>query len=111
MIFFVNEHFEENLNLKYVAKQLCVNPTYLSRVFAKNSGVRFDGFVNSIRLKKAMLLLKTTTLSISEIAFSCGFGSLRNFNRIFKNRLLCTPKEFRFEAQTTTKWSEFFFKE
>ncbi|MDD4590103.1 MAG: helix-turn-helix domain-containing protein, partial [Parabacteroides sp.] len=40
-------------------------------------------------------LLVDTTNSISEICYECGFNNLSNFNRIFKKRKECSPKEFR----------------
>jgi AraC-like DNA-binding protein len=42
-------------------------------------------------------MLIDTTQSIGEIAYRCGFNNLSNFNRIFKKKKECTPKEFREE--------------
>ncbi|MDP4227945.1 MAG: helix-turn-helix domain-containing protein, partial [Bacteroidota bacterium] len=42
-------------------------------------------------------MLVDTTQSIAEIAFKCGFNNMANFNRRFKNKMGCTPKEFREE--------------
>ena len=93
-ILYVNTHYEENICLKDVAKAININHIYLSRLFAKNN-LRFNDFINSFRIRKANQLLKASDLSISEIAFNCGFGSIRNFNRIFLKHMNCTPNDYR----------------
>ena len=40
-------------------------------------------------------LLVDSTMSIAEICYECGFNNLSNFNRIFKKKKECSPKEFR----------------
>ncbi|MFC0186535.1 helix-turn-helix transcriptional regulator [Pseudarcicella hirudinis] len=51
--------------------------------------------LNDIRLGHASRLLIDTTLTIAEISFKCGYNNLSYFNRIFKKKHGCTPKEFR----------------
>lgn len=95
VIMYTSLHFEENICLKDVAAVCNVSHVYLSRMFTKKANIPFDDFLNSFRLQKALSLLSNTALPISEICFDCGFGSLRNFNRVFFKTMLCTPSEFR----------------
>ena len=95
MLIYIHSHFEENITLKDIAKALNVNYVYLSRVFSKNTNIRFNDLINSFRLTKSINLLKDSELTISEISYLCGFGSIRNFNRIFLKEMKCTPKEYR----------------
>ncbi len=93
-VIYTHNHFEENIVLKDVASALNISYVYLSRIFSKNS-IKFNDFLNGFRLEKAITLLRNPTLSISDVCYTCGFGSLRNFNRVFLKNMLCTPKEFR----------------
>ena len=95
MLIYINSHFEENITLKDIAKALDVNYVYLSRVYSKNTSIRFNDLINSFRLTKSINLLKDSKLTISEVSYLCGFGSIRNFNRIFLKEMKCTPKEYR----------------
>ena len=68
-----------------------------SRFFKARTGKTFVDTLNEIRLGHASRMLIDTTHSISEIAYRCGFNNMSNFNRIFKKKKDCTPKEFRQE--------------
>lgn len=92
---YISEHFRKNITLKDVAKALNVNAVYLSRIFTKKIKFKFVDCVNSFRLQEATALLSSREKSISEICYECGFGSLRQFNRLFLRAMSCTPSEYR----------------
>lgn len=94
-ILYTSNHFDENICLKDVAKAINVNYVYLSRVFTKKLNIKFNDFLNSFRLNKAINLLKNPLLSVTEIGFLCGWGSIRSFNRTFLEIMGCTPTQFR----------------
>lgn len=100
---YTSQHFQEDLTIKDMAKALHVNHVYLSRVFNKYSSTNFKSFLNNFRIEKAASLLKNTDMQITEISYECGFSSIRNFNRVFKNFYFCTPKEFRIKEQDKGK--------
>ena len=66
-----------------------------NRFFKLRTGMTFVDSLTEIRLGHASRLLIETTQSISEIAYDCGFNNISNFNRIFKKKKGCTPKELR----------------
>jgi AraC-like DNA-binding protein len=66
-----------------------------SRFIKKRTGKTFVESLNEIRLGHASRSLINTSNTISEIAYKCGFNNLSYFNRIFKAKNGCTPKEFR----------------
>jgi AraC-like DNA-binding protein len=68
-----------------------------SRFFKMRTGKTFVDTLNEVRLGHASRMLIDTTQSINEIAYRCGFNNMSNFNRIFKKKKKCTPKEFRLE--------------
>ncbi len=91
---FISENSSESLTLKEVAEKLNINYVYLSRLFS-NADIKFNDFLNQNRISKAVIALRNTKKSISDICFECGFGSLRNFNKVFLKKMNCTPKQFR----------------
>lgn len=92
---FISENFREPLTLMMLAKNCNVNYTYLSRMFCKCMGMSFTQCLNNVRIHYTISLLLNTDKNISEIALECGFGSIRNFNRVFSKLMGCAPVEFK----------------
>lgn len=71
---------------------MSMSPAYFSRYFKKESGINFSDYLNHARTDRAVRLLKSEPdLSMTEISLKCGFGTIRNFNRIFKTRTGYSP--------------------
>ena len=85
VIVYTSTHFDENITLNDVAKALNVSYVYLSRLFTKKTNIKFNEFLNSYRLQKAARLLTDPSIAISDVCYSCGFGSIRSFNRVFSS--------------------------
>lgn len=94
-IVYISEHYAENLSLESVARYADVSPVHLSRVLNHHGNSSFSDIVNSIRIFEAKKLLEQTSRPISEIAYECGYGSIRNFNRIFQKYFSCNPRDIR----------------
>ena len=92
---YINLHYKENIRLKDLADLVGMTPSSLSRFFKFRAGKTVSEYIIDIRLGCASRLLVDTTNSITEICYDCGFNNLSNFNRIFKKKKGCTPKEFR----------------
>lgn len=92
---YLNQNFDKSITLSDVARIANMTETAFSRFFKARTGVNFIDSVNDIRLGHASRLLIETTASVSEVAYNCGFNNMANFNRIFKRKKGCTPKEFR----------------
>ena len=94
-----SEHFtDENISLHSVAQNLGITRVHLSRVMNQRHREGFSGIVNSMRIQHAKILIERTQKSLSEIAYLSGFGSIRNFNRIFKSTFGCNPKDLRMHS-------------
>lgn len=91
----MNKNFDKNVSLSEVAKLASMTEVACSRFFKLRTGQTFIDMLNEIRLGHASRMLIDTTHGITEIAYKCGFNNLSNFNRIFKKKKDCTPKEFR----------------
>jgi len=91
----INQNFDKTVSLAEVAKLALMTEVAFSRFFKSRTGQTFIDMLNEIRLGHASRMLIETTNNITEIAYKCGFNNMSNFNRIFKKRKSCTPKEFR----------------
>lgn len=70
--------------LSKAADLMGMNPSYFSRFFHSNIGISFSKYLNCLKVENAVNLLHSTNSNITEIALTCGFQTIRNFNRIFK---------------------------
>ncbi len=84
-----------NLSLKVQAKELNVNPSYLSTLFKKETGQTLTEFVNNKRIEHAILLLNSTDMQIQVVAQYCGIPDVNYFTKTFKKIVGKTPKEYR----------------
>jgi AraC-like DNA-binding protein len=92
---YLNKNFHKDVSLGEVAKLIAMSEVAFSRFFKLRTGKTFVDTLNEVRLGHASRMLIDTTQSINEIAYRCGFNNMSNFNRIFKKKKNCTPKEFR----------------
>ncbi len=92
---YMNANFHKLISLADVAKVANMPEASFSRFIKKRTGYSFIDSLNEIRLGHVSRMLIDTTHSVSEIAFKCGFNNMANFNRTFKSKKGCTPKEFR----------------
>jgi transcriptional regulator GlxA family with amidase domain len=91
----LNQNFDKNISLRDAAKIAGMTDVAFSRFFKVRTGKTFVDTINEVRLGNASRMLIDTTHSITEIAYKCGFNNMSNFNRLFKKKKDCTPKEFR----------------
>jgi AraC-like DNA-binding protein len=92
---YMNTNYDKPITLGEVAKLVSMTDVSFSRFIKKRTGNTFVDSLNEIRLGHASRMLIDTTHSIAEISYHCGFNNISNFNRIFKKKKTCTPKEFR----------------
>jgi AraC-like DNA-binding protein len=94
----IQDHIDTNLSVRLteVAETLQVNPTYLSREFARYfDDLSFGEYIRKLRIDKALQLLDTTTYSLGEIAYLTGFSDQSHFARIFKQHTGQRPSAYR----------------
>ncbi|MBL7769692.1 MAG: helix-turn-helix domain-containing protein [Flavipsychrobacter sp.] len=92
---YLNNNYEKSISLTDVARLVNMSDVAFSRFFKNRTGNNFIDSLIEIRLGHASRLLIDTTHTIGEIAYRCGFNNMSNFNRVFKKKKSCTPKEFR----------------
>ncbi len=92
---YMNQSFQKQITLTEVAKLANMTDVSFSRFFRSRTGITFMDSLLEMRLGHASRLLIDTTESVAEIAYNCGFNNISNFNRLFKKKKGCTPREFR----------------
>ena len=92
---YIANHYNEDLNLDFVAKKFCFSPWYFSRIFKQATGMLYTEYLNKIRINEAQKLLIKTNKHITEIAGNVGFNSLTNFGRVFKQISGCSPRQYK----------------
>ena len=95
ILLYINEHFQEELSLTDLSKQLHLRPEYISRLFKKNSSQTFSEYLTETRLSHAYKLLKITRLPVFDIATQSGYTSFPHFIRMFKRKYGYPPSQVR----------------
>ena len=94
LIEYCSAHYKEPISLTSVAEELGYSATHLSHLFADKFKIGFSQFISTMRVDDAKKMLRGDK-KITQIALDCGFGSMRNFNRVFKEATGKTPSEYR----------------
>lgn len=92
---YIHMNYQENLTLDSLAAQFYMSPGYLSHQFKKLTHFGLLEYIQITRIRNVQYRLITTNEKISDIAFSCGFSSFSQFNRIFQKITSTSPSEFR----------------
>ena len=74
----------ENYSFEKAVSYMHMSDAYFSRFFKKISGMTFSQYLNHIRVNKAIDLIRSGEQSMTEISRLCGFDTIRNFNRVFR---------------------------
>ena len=96
---YVLQHYASKITLQEVAQLCNLSVSAFSRYFKSRVNKPFSDFLTEVRISHACKLLQDTEESIAAVAFSCGFFTLSNFNKLFRERLHKSPKEYRKEFQ------------
>lgn len=92
---YIAENLSDSISMKELSKALNYEYHYFSSLFHQYLGMNFKGFLNLFRFESACKLLADKKTGITEVSSSCGFGSIRNFNRVFKSICGYTPREYK----------------
>jgi AraC-like DNA-binding protein len=95
IVSFCTQNYAENLSLSLLEEKLHLNKFYISHLFSGRLGLRFNDYINSLRVSEACRYLLNSSLSITEIGSLVGFNTPRTFNRAFIKQLGLSPSEYR----------------
>lgn len=96
---FIHENLSSKITLSQLSSMACLSERQYCRVFKGIYGVSPIDYAINCRITLACKMMKNTQLSIHQICTTCGFGDKVSFSRLFKNRFLITPGEYRKRLQ------------
>ncbi|NCI49436.1 AraC family transcriptional regulator [Sediminibacterium roseum] len=94
---FIMANYAKQITLEDVAKQAHMTTQAFCRYFKKRTQHTFVSFLNEVRINEACKKLTMQDLhsvSISSIAYNCGFNTITNFNRVFRSVVGESPREY-----------------
>ncbi len=92
---YIHTHLSQDLSLVQIARVINISPTYFASLFKRATGISPHQYVIKRRVERAKLLLKTTDLTIADIALQVGFSSQSHLTQHFKRLTRMTPKQVR----------------
>ena len=92
---YIDENFSDNISQTDVAEYVGLSTYYFSRLFKKYMKKNIAAYISEVRIKNAIGLLADDTLSITDCAFRSGFQSITAFNRVFREEIGCSPRDYR----------------
>lgn len=95
IVTYIHQHYMEKITLAEIAQRENLSMTYLSHLFKKEMQMSFQEYVSSLRLEHAALLLRNTSMSLTEICIESGFSECKYLNRHFQKAFHMTPGEYR----------------
>ncbi len=95
IVSFCTKNFSENLSLSVLEEQLHLNKYYISHLFSGKLGLKFNDYINSLRVSEACKYLLNSDMNVTEIGSLVGFNTPRTFNRAFVKQLGVSPTEYR----------------
>lgn len=94
---YVMKHFREEIRLNEVASLVGMSSAAFCRYFKTRTNKTLSEFVSEIRIGHACKLLLEGQLSVNQIGYDCGFNTISNFNKQFKNLTYKTPVQYQRE--------------
>lgn len=95
VIDYISENYKNHITLDRLAELVHLSETRLSRIFRSITGMSCIDYVIEYRLSKALDMLRSSDMSVIEIAYETGFNNISYFNRTFKKHFNKTPTEYR----------------
>ncbi|MGL1891259.1 MAG: AraC family transcriptional regulator [Spirochaetaceae bacterium] len=92
---YILTNLQNKISLEDIAKEVNVNPSYLSRVFKKEMGYTISKYIREKRVIEAKWMLTNTDDSITDIALNLGFEDVNYFTKVFKKERGITPSEYK----------------
>jgi AraC-like DNA-binding protein len=98
----MEQHYDNSLTLEMIAKDIPCHPVYLSQRFRKETGMTVNQKLTEIRMENAEILLKNSSIPITEIAERTGYESYSRFSTVFKKAHGCTCRQWRQKQRSSS---------
>ena len=92
---YINNNYSEKITLELLAKRENVTPTYLSHFIRDNLHMTFQTYVNSVRFERALKLLRSTTMCLTDVSVVSGFSDVKYLTRMLEKQFGTSARECR----------------
>ena len=92
---YVKKNYMKSLQLSDICRKMNFSLSYISMRFKKETGMTFRGYLVKIRTEKACQLLKSSNMTVSNIAGSVGYSDPAFFYKVFRKEIGMTPDDYR----------------
>lgn len=92
---YIEQHLHENLSRTVLANEVYLSEDYVSKIFAKSTGMSITSYIANRRIQKAKEYLENSSLPVSKIAVEVGYCNFSYFSKIFREIVGVTPNEYR----------------
>ena len=94
MTAYVRDNISGELSLSALSERFGYSKQYIMRLFRTHLGTTVSEYVNSVRMRRALDLLRSTGMSVGEVAYSLGYSSGYYFSRVFRATFSMSPSEY-----------------
>ncbi|HDY83695.1 MAG TPA: helix-turn-helix domain-containing protein, partial [Halieaceae bacterium] len=95
----LERNFSGEVKLEVVAADIGMSPRNFSRRFKRATGDSPSHYLQRVRIEAAKELLRSTDLSVAEVAYRVGYADLSYFSRMFSRHEGCLPLSYRLEVE------------
>jgi len=95
---YVQENFQNPITRESVAQHFGLAPNHVSRLFRREGLMRFNDYLNLVRVNRAKFMLQNYSMTLKEIASNCCYSGPAYFCRVFKKTCKVTPTEYRAQS-------------
>jgi len=97
---YINNNLSDDLTLERLANSANFNSIYFHKLFKASTGKTLHEYVEEKRIKRSINLLISTDMTLTQIAYECGFSSQSYFSYVFKRKTGLTPREYEKKFQS-----------
>lgn len=94
---YIHQNYFNDITITDIAKEINIDRTYIFKLFKKYLNISPSQYIQHFRLDKAAILLRKSSLSITDIGYGVGFNTPSHFSRLFSEYMGVTPSEYRKE--------------
>lgn len=91
---YISKNLSSELSLERMSDEFKFSPIYFHKLFKASTGRTLHQYVEEQRIQKSIELLTSTDMTLTQIAYECGFSSQSYFSYAFKKKTMRTPREY-----------------
>jgi len=92
---YIKENYTSDVDLDAVADHLGYNKNYICGIFKKGTNLTIMDYLKRVRIERACEWIEMSDYSFQQICLMAGFGSIHNFNKVFKRVTGMTPGQYK----------------